>query len=147
MIEPNFNAVRKHLLCGGVAPKHVRRAMFEFHSHYDDLFLLAIHRGSGPDDAAREACERLGDTDTLVASFIARPELRSLTRRHPGVIYTLGPTLLLPLCFMLVTAVSMALGSYFLHATPSDATATQYQIKQALQSGICCSPPEIQLPR
>ena len=90
MHEVRFADIAEQLLRGGVAPRHVRRTVFELSAHFEDLLDELRARGLSEEDAAIEASARLG-ADAMVAETLARPELRSWMRRRPLVAFALMP--------------------------------------------------------
>jgi hypothetical protein len=90
MHEARFANIAKQLLRGGVAPRHVRRTVFELSVHFEDLLGELRARGLSEGDAATEASARLG-AEAMVAEVLARPELRSWMRRKPIVAFVLLP--------------------------------------------------------
>jgi hypothetical protein len=91
MADPRFDELREALLRAGVAGRKVRRAMAEIESHFQQLIEDGCARGATPDHACQEAHERLGTNQCLVQSYVARPELRSWSRRWPAVFFILLP--------------------------------------------------------
>ena len=89
-----FDRLRERLVRGGVARRHVKRTVAELHDHYDDALDDGLTQGLIRDGAAEAAWQRLGSEDEIVATVLARPELRSLPARYPRVISAAGPILL-----------------------------------------------------
>ncbi len=86
--------LRKRLLDGGVAPRHVRRTLTELRDHYDDALRDEELRGLMGESAKQAAQARMGDSDVIAQSIIARPELQSLAAKHPRLIFGAAPILL-----------------------------------------------------
>jgi hypothetical protein len=78
------------LLRAGVAPRVVQRYLRELEDHYDDALREELAGGADPAAAAQAAWARLGDTEQLLRSALARPELRSVRARFPGVVFGAG---------------------------------------------------------
>ena len=82
---------RKRLLCGGVAPKYVKRLIAELRHHYDDTVREAQETGLSSKEASIKGLGNLGDQDAIIKEALARPELKSWSFRWPWAIYGLGP--------------------------------------------------------
>jgi hypothetical protein len=93
MRNARFAALRERLLREGVAPKHVRRTVAELEAHHQDIVAELLARGVPAEQASAEARVRLGSDDTLAASVLARPELRSWARKRPWAAFTIIPVL------------------------------------------------------
>lgn len=91
MRKSEFAALSERLLREGVAPKHVRRTVGELEAHRQDIVAELRERGVPPAQAQAEARARLGSDETLAASVLARPELRSWARRRPWAAFTILP--------------------------------------------------------
>jgi hypothetical protein len=90
----DFDRLKERLLRGGIAPRHVRRALNELRDHYEDAVRDEQEKGLTTTAAAQAAWTRLGDEDHIVETTLGRPELRSLPARFPGIIFGTGPFLL-----------------------------------------------------
>lgn len=90
MHELRFAGIAEQLLRAGVAPRHVRRTVFELSGHFQDLLEELRTRGLSEQDAEAEASTRLG-AEAVVAAVLARPELRSWMRRWPLVAFAMVP--------------------------------------------------------
>lgn len=91
MRNAHFAALKERLLRAGVAPKHVRRTVMELEAHRQDIITELRGRGVPVAQAEDEARARLGSDDTLAASVLARPELRSWARKRPWAAFTIVP--------------------------------------------------------
>jgi hypothetical protein len=87
----HFESLRNRLLRGGVAPRHVTRYLTELTEHLDDLIAEEEHAGLDHNAAERCALTRLGDTDSLAETMIARKEFLSWSHRAPWAVFFLGP--------------------------------------------------------
>jgi hypothetical protein len=94
-MQLDFARLNERLLCGGIAPRHVRRYIAELRDHFDDLVDDGVRGGATRADAQAEAQRRLGSEDELAHVMMERPELRALTKRHPWAVFGLGPVVLL----------------------------------------------------
>ena len=83
MREPDFNQLARRLLRSGIAPRHAHRAVNEIRDHYDDLVDAAVDGGASSQAARRQAADKLGSTDCLVAAMNARRELKTWAFRYP----------------------------------------------------------------
>jgi hypothetical protein len=81
----------RQLLRGGVGRRHVRRALRELGDHREDLVAGMLAAGQERATAVRDARQLLGDRAVLAARMIARPELRSRTRRFAWLLFGLAP--------------------------------------------------------
>jgi hypothetical protein len=90
MHEARFSDIAEQLLRGGVAPRHVRRTLFELSVHFEDLLQELRARGLSEAEAATEASARLG-AEAMVADVLVRPELKSWMRRRPLLAFALLP--------------------------------------------------------
>jgi hypothetical protein len=91
MRNAHFATLRERLLREGVAPKHVRRTVAELEAHRQDIVAELLARGVPAEQANADARARLGSDDTLAASVLARPELRSWARKRPWAAFTIVP--------------------------------------------------------
>jgi hypothetical protein len=88
-----FENLRERLLCGGVAPRHVRRYLRELRDHYDDLLSAELARGADLATARETAWARLGTEESLARGMLERPELRSKAARFPALVFGVVPVL------------------------------------------------------
>ena len=65
MADPPFVEFEAALLRGGIAPRHVRRAVLELEDHWTALVAENLRRGSSELDARTEA-RRIVGSDALV---------------------------------------------------------------------------------
>ncbi len=86
-----FSALRERLLRAGVSPRGVRRVVGELEDHLVDVTKELESRGVPAQEARSQALARLGSEDVLVASILAKPELRSWAHRWPVVVFGLLP--------------------------------------------------------
>ena len=101
MRNPELAAFSERLLREGVAPKHVRRTVCELQAHRHDIVAELRARGVPEAHAEVEARARLGSDETLAASILARPELRSWARERPWAAFTILPIVLFFVAFAL----------------------------------------------
>ena len=113
-MSQRFDRLRETLLRAGIAPRHVRRYVAELRDHFDDLVREETARGLQRDQAVHAAHARIGEDDALVATMLARPELRSLAARFPWAVFGFGPVLMLVL---IVAAALVIQGTIFLNPT------------------------------
>ena len=114
MTLPELADFRDRLRRNGIAGRTVERAVLELQTHYEELLDRATGSGLSATDAEQSAVDRLGSTDELAAAFVERPDLRSLSRRHAGLAYGLGPLIITGLACALVIAASVAAGNLLL---------------------------------
>ena len=74
MREAQFAPLAERLLRGGIAPRHVRRTIFELQCHSNDLIGEFMARGCSIEESEAQAAARLGTEDALVESIFARSE-------------------------------------------------------------------------
>jgi hypothetical protein len=91
MREIRLDKLGERLLRSGVAPRHVRRALFELKGHFADLVDELQSKGCSRAESESQAWVRLGSDDTFVASVLARPELRSWAHRWPWLAFAVLP--------------------------------------------------------
>jgi hypothetical protein len=91
MQQSRFDALREQLLRAGIAPRHVRRYVGELRDHFDDLMREEIAGGASQSAAEIRARTRLGSDSDLAEVMLARPDLRSLSARHPLAVFAAGP--------------------------------------------------------
>ncbi|MGA9583822.1 MAG: hypothetical protein WBQ95_00765 [Terracidiphilus sp.] len=94
MAKP-FSELRECLLKSGVAPRHVRRYIFELSEHLADLRAEEIAGGRNRNDAEAAALLRLGATDELAKAMIDQRQFQAWSARAPWAIFGLAPILLL----------------------------------------------------
>jgi hypothetical protein len=112
MHEARFASIAEQLLRAGVAPRHVRRTVFELEGHFADLLDELRMRGVTGRDAEAEASARL-NAEAVVAAVLARPELQSWMRRRPMVAFAIFPLVAYAVVFvggvaLLVACVALA---------------------------------------
>ena len=90
----NWRSIEYRLLEGGIAPRTVERTIRELKGHHSDLKNSALAEGISEKEATLRASAALGDERTLIAEYLNKPELRSITSRFPRTLYLLGPTAL-----------------------------------------------------
>lgn len=107
----DLQELRRDLLQGGVAPKHVRRTIDELGAHYQDLKRQGINEGLPEEEAAARAQRELGDVEILRHEVLSRPELRSLSATYPRVFFLVAPVLAVLASFAIVIASVLLLAS------------------------------------
>ncbi len=110
MPEPRFALVRQRLLDGGIAPRRARRLLQELRAHFADLLAEQQRTGLPESAAAQAALQRLGSEESLAEQMLARPELRSWSRRRPWAVYALVPVLLFPAALALMFTAIIGIG-------------------------------------
>jgi len=102
MQPQQLSLLGEQLLRSGVAPRHVRRYLRELRDHYDDAVRDELKKGASQAAAEETAAIRLGDSERLIQSALARPELQSRLARYPGLAFGAGPVLLWVVLFVSV---------------------------------------------
>lgn len=82
---------------GGIAPRHVRRIIRELDEHRDDLLAELQSQGLPAAENEAEATRRLGSDSAIIASALARSELKSWARRWPWLAFAALPLIALPM--------------------------------------------------
>src|SRR5437588_11599390 len=82
-----FAGLSERLRRAGISPRRVRRLISELEAHFDDLVAEFRLTGLSQAESESQAANRLGTEDVLAESVIARPELRSWTRRWPWLAF------------------------------------------------------------
>jgi len=124
MVDQRFNELREELLRVGVAARHVRRAVSEIQSHFQQLIDEERGRGASDHDARIEAHRRLGANLVLVQRYAARPELLAWSHRWPAIWFLLLPLItylaVSAAALMAVTAVAHQMVPYLhqIHIAP-----------------------------
>jgi hypothetical protein len=90
-----FDEIRERLLLAGVAPRHVRRYLFELGEHLDDLRAEEERAGRSREAAESAALVRLGGVEELSRAMIERREFQSWCARAPWATFGLAPPLVL----------------------------------------------------
>jgi hypothetical protein len=103
----------EQLLRGGIAPRHVRRALRELRDHREDLIAQLEQQGLPPDAAACEAQQRLGQRDALTAQMLAQPELRSRVHRFAWLLFGIAPLFATLVLSVATYFVVIVFGGYF----------------------------------
>jgi hypothetical protein len=88
------------LVQAGIAPQRARRILREFAEHHADVVAERIALGDSPSAAHLAASARVGSEERLVASLLARPELRSWTHRLPSIAFAIAPVLSFAVAFI-----------------------------------------------
>ena len=91
MRKPKFAHLAPPLLRAGVAPRFVNRTISELDLHFQDLVAELRSQGMSQERSEGEAAVRLGSDETILASVLARPELRSWARQWPWVAFAILP--------------------------------------------------------
>lgn len=107
----DWQKLRRDLLLGGVAPKHVRRTIDELGAHYEDLKTQAISEGLQEEEGAARAQRELGDAATILDEVLSKPELRSWAATYPRAFFLLVPVLSVLASFAIVIASVLFLAS------------------------------------
>lgn len=131
MRRSKYAHLSESLKRGGIAPRHVRRVIRELDDHRDDLIAELQSQGLSPEESETQAARRLGQDATLIASTLARPELKSWARRWPWLAFIALPLVTLPILIvatllLLSQALSIAEHSFGSHviSTLRQLTAT-----------------------
>ncbi len=82
---------REQLIEAGIAPRRARRILREFAEHQADVIAERLGLGDSFSDAQLAAGARLGSEQQLVATLLARPELRCFAHRRPGIAFAIAP--------------------------------------------------------
>jgi hypothetical protein len=101
MATRRFDGLCPQLLRAGVAPRHVKRLVAEIEAHFADLVAEMRSAGLSQEESESRAAARLGTDEVLIASILARPELRSWVRRWPWLAFVLLPVVALAAQFVL----------------------------------------------
>lgn len=124
MRELKLAGLRRRLLLGGVAPKHVKRVLKELRHHHADLEATARSEGLTPERAAIQAEQLLGDQTLIIQEALARPELKAWSHRWAWAAYGLGPIVLFAIAvaapFIAINALWSILGEGM---SPADAAS------------------------
>ena len=89
----DFERLQKRLLAAGVSPKFAGRTIIELQDHKQALIEQGRNSGLSESEALKQAAESLGDENAIVREALLRPEILTLSRRYPGIIYTLLPVI------------------------------------------------------
>jgi hypothetical protein len=90
----------ERLIQAGIAPRRARRILREFADHHADVVAERQALGDSDRDARIAAGARLGSEQQLVATLLARPELRSWAHRRPSIAFALAPLLSFAIAFV-----------------------------------------------
>jgi uncharacterized protein YjiS (DUF1127 family) len=90
MPDLRFAAIGEELLRAGLAPRRVRRILFELGNHMDDLVEELEDQGLSREEAVAEATKRL-HAEAIIQAARERTELHSGMRRWPAAAFTLLP--------------------------------------------------------
>lgn len=136
MLEQRFGAIGEDLLRAGLAPRRVRRILFELESHLDDLREELEGQGMSRAEAEAEAMRKL-NADAIVAAARERPELHSDMRRWPAAAFTLLPLFVYASLFA-GSLVLIALGLSFAKdvGLPVENSVILQQMTTAMTKGI-----------
>jgi hypothetical protein len=116
MRNRRFERIRERLLQGGIAPRHVRRTLQELEDHFADLVTELQAAGHSREESESLAAARLGSDDVLVASVLARPELRSKARRWPWLAFGALPLVTFAALFAISLVLLAAVFEFSEHA-------------------------------
>lgn len=114
MADRPFADLKEALLRGGIALRHVRRAVMELEDHWNTLVADELRRGSSEQDARIQARRIMGSDTLLIDRYLARTELRAWACRLPALWFTLMPLLsyvavsLVTMTFMILTVQLMS---------------------------------------
>ena len=110
-----FAGLSERLRRAGISPRRVRRLISELEAHFDDLVAEFRLTGLSQAESESQAANRLGTEDVFAESVIARPELRSWTRRWPWLAFAVLPLLSLPVQFVFSMAPAVAIFGFSVH--------------------------------
>ncbi len=116
------------MIQAGIAPRRARRLLREFAEHHADIVAERINLGDSASDAQLAASARLGSEQHLVATLLARPELRSWARRRPSIAFAIAPVLSFGLAFVASILALIALVEW--HKAHGDALGAASQVMQ-----------------
>lgn len=128
MRNARYEGLAERLLRAGVAPRHVYRTVFELQGHFEDLVAEFQARGRSRRDSEAEASDRLGSEDVIVASVLARPELRSRARRWPWAGFAIFPAMMFAATLfacMFLLVVFLEVAKYWFGHALNDSAALQ----------------------
>jgi ABC-type Fe3+-siderophore transport system permease subunit len=134
--EQRFVAIGEELLRAGLAPRRVRRMLFELESHMDDLVQELEGQGSSREEAEAEALRRL-HAEAIVEAARERTELHSKMQRWPAAAFTLLPLFVYAALFagslaLLVIGLSVAKSLGF----PVEGSVILQQIATSTTTGL-----------
>ena len=136
MREPRYAEIGEQLLQIGVAPRHVRRILFELQTHLQDLREELEGRGLSPEEIAAEATDRLR-ADAVVEAARERPELRSWMRRWPLAAFTILPLFVYGALFaggLALVVLCVSLAKHF--GFPVENSALLQDVVSAIMEGL-----------
>ncbi|HEV7611862.1 MAG TPA: permease prefix domain 1-containing protein [Steroidobacteraceae bacterium] len=87
--------------------------MTELTEHLEDLIAEGERAGLDREAAERSALSRLGDTENLAKTMIARRELRAWSHRSPWIVFLLGPLVSLVAINLASLVLFMVIVDYF----------------------------------
>lgn len=93
MREIDFDRLNQRLLLAGVAPKYVRRTISELRNHLEDLVRQELTMGHTELEAKENAYALLGDENQIVNEAIAKPEIKTWSRRFTKSVFLATPTI------------------------------------------------------
>lgn len=102
MPSGELQSLRKHLLCSGIAPRFVDRAISELHDHFEDIENEVAARGDSHDDATTQAIERIGAIKSIVNLYSGKPELKCWMYRFPRM-----ARVILPVAYVVASPVAL----------------------------------------
>ncbi len=88
-----FRALGTSLASHGYSTRQVRRLLEEWRAHVEDSAEAWIEQGYDRANARRFALEALGEEETLLESVLSSGIPRSHWRRHPALLFLIGPAL------------------------------------------------------
>ena len=136
MRDPRFVEIGEELLRTGLAPRRVRRILFELESHLDDLVEELEGHGLSRAEAEAEASKRL-DAEAIVEAARASLELHSGMRRWPVAAFTLLPLFVYAALFvagLVLLVIGLTLAKHL--GFPVDHSIVLQQITTAMTTGI-----------
>ncbi len=107
MHKSDFTLLNDQMLSGGIAAKHATRIVSELQQHLGELTENARSAGLSEQEAVAEARRKLGNKETILASALAKKELRTWSSKYTKTVYLLLPflvyiaLLIVPLYFSL----------------------------------------------
>ena len=86
-----FEDLRRRLVDAGLPPRRARRVTRELIDHHADIVAERMAEGFPRHEAVVAADLRLGGQEELYAEILARDSRRSIIKRHPAMVFPLGP--------------------------------------------------------